>query len=208
MAASYRAHGGGRPRSRAAHCRGEPGAAAIELAFAPERVQPLVLITLFVAASPRLLAVLYGVRLARWRAERSPDAGAVALRRRDARGRAIRHGYAAARRSRRAFRPRPCPAGRDSAWSGTRGADLTHLVADARGGGDDLLAPDAESVARAIPGAEFLRVPGAGHAVALEDHEAVNDAILAHLSRSRADVGSAGRDARSEAGRLPTAKDS
>ena len=54
-------------------------------------------------------------------------------------------------------------------------------------GADDLLAPDAEAVARAIPGAELLRVPGAGHAVALEDHEAVNDAILAHLSRSRAD---------------------
>jgi pyruvate dehydrogenase E2 component (dihydrolipoamide acetyltransferase) len=192
-------------------------AAAIELALAaPERVRSLVLITPFVAASPRLLAVLDG-----WIAtsrEASPTAlalmlvpwlfGDATLAGEQIRTRTVRGLAEIAARVPAATLARQAAGLR--AWSGTRGADLgrislpTLVVA----GADDLLAPDAESVARAIPGAEFLRVPGAGHAVALEDHEAVNDAILAHLSRSRADVGSAGRDARSAAGRLPTAKDS
>jgi hypothetical protein len=75
-------------------------------------------------------------------------------------------------------------------------------------GADDLLAPDAAAVARAIPGAELLRVPGAGHAVALENHEAVNDAILAHLSRAGSGGHDRGRGARSTAGRPPISKDS
>ena len=51
-------------------------------------------------------------------------------------------------------------------------------------GGADLLAPDAERVARAIPKATLVAAPGAGHAVALETPDTVNDAILAHLHRS------------------------
>jgi pimeloyl-ACP methyl ester carboxylesterase len=47
--------------------------------------------------------------------------------------------------------------------------------------GDDLLAPDGESLAREIPGARHLGIPNAGHAVAIEAAEAVNAALLDHL---------------------------
>lgn len=192
-------------------------AVALELALAhPERVRSLVLVTPFVAASPRLIAVLDAwCRLA---AEASPETLASALvpwffgtatladervRGRNARGLAeIVARVPAATLLRQA-------AGL-LAWSGTRGADLgaislpTLVVA----GTDDLLAPDAAAVARAIPGAAFLLVPGAGHAVALESHEAVNDAILAHLARSQAGGNSRGRSANPAAGRPPISKDS
>ena len=68
-------------------------------------------------------------------------------------------------------------------WSGSRRADLPHvsvptlvLVA-----GGDLLTPDGEAVADAIPGARCRTIPGAGHAVTLEAPAAVTDAIRAQL---------------------------
>ncbi len=175
------------------------------------------LVTPFVAASPRLIAVLDA-----WCRHRG---GGVA---RDARQRARCPGSSAPRRSRtQRLRTRNVrglaeivarvPAAtllRQAAgllaWSGTRGADLgaislpTLVVA----GADDLLAPDAAAVARAIPRAEFLLVPGAGHAVALESHEAVNDAILAHLARPEGADQDRGRSANSAAGRPSISKDS
>jgi pimeloyl-ACP methyl ester carboxylesterase len=51
-------------------------------------------------------------------------------------------------------------------------------------GAEDLLAPDARDVADAIPDAAFLAVGGAGHAVALEDPDTVNEALLRHLARA------------------------
>jgi pimeloyl-ACP methyl ester carboxylesterase len=68
-------------------------------------------------------------------------------------------------------------------WSGTRVGDLAQvsvptLVVVA---GEDLLTPNAESIANAIPGAQLLVVPGAGHAVALESPDPVNEAIAKHL---------------------------
>ena len=192
-------------------------AVALELALAhPERVRSLVLMTPFVAASPRLIAVLEAwCRLA---AEASPETLASALvpwffgaatladerlRARNARGLAEIVARVPATTLLR-------QAAGLLAWSGTRGADLgaislpTLVVA----GADDLLAPDAAAVARAIPGAAFLLVPGAGHAVALESHEAVNDAILAHLARSQAGGNSRGRSVNSAARRPPISKDS
>ncbi len=73
---------------------------------------------------------------------------------------------------------------RDAALSGSRRADLPHvsvptLVLVAAGG--DLLTPDGEAVADAIPGARCRTIPGAGHAVTLEAPAAVTDAIRAQL---------------------------
>ncbi|MCP4038810.1 MAG: hypothetical protein GY733_17850, partial [bacterium] len=48
--------------------------------------------------------------------------------------------------------------------------------------GEDLLTPDAGGIAEAIPGAKLVTLEGAGHAVALETADAVNDAILSHLA--------------------------
>ncbi len=182
----------GRCFEGAAHVIGASlgAAAAIEFALAaPERVRSLVLITPFVTASPRLLAVLDAwVALAR---EASPAALASALLpwlfgestfgderacRRTARGLA----EIAARVS-------PATLARQAAglraWSGTRSADLARITAPALvvAGGADLLVPDAEAVARSIPQARFVVAEGAGHAVALEAPGVVNEAIRARL---------------------------
>jgi len=55
--------------------------------------------------------------------------------------------------------------------------------------------PDrGEELAAEIPGADLVRVPGAGHAVILEQPGLVNDAIRALLDRAGAGAG-AGADA-------------
>ena len=74
------------------------------------------------------------------------------------------------------------------AWSGSRSDALREiraptLVIAAAG---DLLTPDAAALAEAIPDARCVVVPDAGHAVALEAPQAVNDALLAHLDAARA----------------------
>lgn len=167
-------------------------AAAIELALAsPERVRSLVLITPFSTATPRLLAVLDAwIATAR---EARPATLAAALlpwlfgdatladpraRERIARGLAeiaARAPVATLERQAAGLRR----------WSGTRERDLARIeaptlivAADA-----DLLVPDAERIARAIPGATLVVAPDAGHAVALEAPELVSEAILAHLRR-------------------------
>ena len=48
---------------------------------------------------------------------------------------------------------------------------------------EDLLVPDSDFIASEIAGATLLVVEGAGHAVALEYPDAVNEAIMAHLGR-------------------------
>jgi len=169
-------------------------AAAIELALAhPERVRSLVLITPFVTASPRLVAVLEAwIALAR---EATPLAlatallpwlfGAGTLADERARARTVRGLAEIAVRVPAATLA--CQAAGLRAWSGTRANDLARIAAPTLviAGGDDLLTPDAASVARAIPGAQLLVVPGAGHAVALEAPDAVNAAIEAHLRIGR-----------------------
>ncbi|UCE87438.1 MAG: alpha/beta fold hydrolase, partial [Deltaproteobacteria bacterium] len=169
-------------------------AVAIELALAhPARVRSLVLITPFAVAGPRLLAVIDA-----WcglAAEARPETLARTLlpwlfseafladaraRERTARGLA----QIAARV--------PAPTLERSAaglraWSGTRGdalgrIEVPTLVVAAAG---DLLTPGAEAIAAAIPGAQTLVVPDAGHAVALEAPDAVNAAIASHLARAK-----------------------
>ncbi len=70
------------------------------------------------------------------------------------------------------------------AWSGTREADLARIEAPTLVvvAGDDLLTPDGSTVAAAIPKASSTMIEGAGHAVAIEAADAVNEALLRHLS--------------------------
>ena len=71
-----------------------------------------------------------------------------------------------------------------SDWSGSREADLGRIETPTLviSAGADLLTPDAESVASAIPGAKCIVIGGAGHAVILEEPDRVNEAIMSHLS--------------------------
>jgi pyruvate dehydrogenase E2 component (dihydrolipoamide acetyltransferase) len=165
-------------------------AVAIELALAqPARLRSLTLITPFVAASPRLRAALDAWQ--RLATEASPATLAHALAPllfsdallADAtrRERTLRGLAASAARV-------PAPtlermAAGLAAWSGTREKDLAQILAPTLvlAGGADLLTPDAEVVARAIPGARCVVVPGAGHALASDAPDAVAEALLALL---------------------------
>jgi len=165
-------------------------AVALELALRePERVRSLCLVTPFVEASPRLLAVADA--WARLAAEAKPETLAAALLpwlfsphflADEAQADRTRRGLAQT-----LARVRPATLSRMAAgiraWSGSRNGELSRLRAKTLvvGAGGDLLTPDAAAIADAIPGATALLVPDAGHAVALEAPEAVNRALLAHL---------------------------
>jgi pimeloyl-ACP methyl ester carboxylesterase len=169
-------------------------AAALELALRdPGRVRSLTLITPFVEAGPRLLAVLEGwCALAR---EASPAALGRALlpwlfspaflsdaprRERTARGLAEMLARVPARTLER-------QAAGVRAWSGSRAGALARIAAPTLVlvAGGDLLTPDGEAVARAIPGARAVVVPAAGHALALEAPDAVTRELLAHVAAAR-----------------------
>jgi len=166
-------------------------AVALELALAqPERVRSLVLVTPFLVATPRLLAVLDAwCRLA---GEASPTvlAGALApwllgsatLADAAVRGRIERGLAEIARRVPAETLVRQAAGLR--AWSGSRRSDLARVSAPTLvvAGGEDLLTAEGGAIADAIPGASCCRVPGAGHAVAIEAADAVNEAIVAHLA--------------------------
>ncbi len=171
-------------------------AAALELALAqPERVRSLTLITPFIDASPRLLAV--GDAWCRLAAEASPETLAAALlpwffseaflsdegrRRRSLRGLAQTVVRTPARTLERMF------AGLQR-WSGSRSHDLGRISAPTLVvmAGADLLTPGVGAIAAAIPGAKLHVVPEAGHAVALEAPESVNRALVAHLGPGSVD---------------------
>lgn len=166
-------------------------AAAIELALTqPGRVKTLTLITPFVEATPRLLSV--GAAWQRLADEASSETLAMALlpwlfsseflsdagaRNRTLRGLAQMGARVPAKTLGR------MTAGLES-WSGSRSSDLSGLSVPTLvvAAGQDLLTPDAAEVAQLIPGAQLLRVETSGHAVALEEPEAVNQAILKHLA--------------------------
>lgn len=165
-------------------------AVAIELALAqPDTVRSLVLITPFVSASARLLAVIDA-----WiRVADTGDADALAAMLVPwLYGSAFLADSAACQRAQKALAgaaPRtPAATLRRSAaglraWSGTRAGDLGKLSARTLviAAEQDLLTPDAAEIAKHIPGARLVVVPRAGHAVAIEASEAVGQAILAHV---------------------------
>jgi len=166
-------------------------AAALELALAhPGRVRSLTLITPFVEASPRLLAI--GEGWERVAAETSPETLAASLlpwffsagflADGAARGRTLRGLAQTVARVPAATIGRM--AAGLAAWSGTRTDDLAQVAVPTLviAAGEDLLTPGAEAIANAIPGAKLVVIEGAGHAVALEAAEAVNEALAAHIA--------------------------
>ncbi|MEN8160675.1 MAG: alpha/beta fold hydrolase [Myxococcota bacterium] len=167
-------------------------ATALELALArPELVASLTLITPFVTASPRLLAVVDAWQ--RLAGEASPATLARflapwlfgdALLADSARRERTLRGLAAAlpRVSLAALEGGATALGR---WSGTRSDALSGIATRTLvlAGEADLLTPDAEAVARAIPGAAYVAVPGVGHALAIDAPDAVREAVLAHLGK-------------------------
>jgi pyruvate dehydrogenase E2 component (dihydrolipoamide acetyltransferase) len=169
-------------------------AAALELALEhPERVRSLTLMTPFVRAESRLLAVIESwCQLA---AEASPEALARALvpwmfspallADDGARERTVRGFAETATRVPAASLARWAAGLR--AWSGTREGDLARIAVPTLviAAGRDLLIPGAAALAEAIPRAKCTVVPEAGHAVGLEAPEAVNQALLAHLDAAR-----------------------
>ena len=54
-------------------------------------------------------------------------------------------------------------------------------------GEHDAISPPAEmkTIAAAIPGAEFVEIPDAGHMTTMENPEAVNEALASSSKRSR-----------------------
>jgi pyruvate dehydrogenase E2 component (dihydrolipoamide acetyltransferase) len=178
---------------RGAHVIGASlgAAVAIELTLAhPERVHSLTLLTPFVRAGARLLAVIDS-----WCAMAEvtgPDVLARALlpwffsprlladanaRERTARGlEAMLGRVPAATLKRQAAGLR--------AWSGTRESSLGQVVASTLvvAAGADLLVPDAHRLAEQIPRAQLVVPEHAGHAVAIEAAVAVNEAVRAHVA--------------------------
>lgn len=165
-------------------------AAALELAITqPERVKTLTLITPFVDATPRLLAV--GTAWRSLAAEASSETLARALlpwlfsssflADRAACDRTVR-GLAQTVARVPAKTLERMTIGMES-WSGSRTADLSGLSVPTLvvAAGEDLLTPQAAKIAQVIPNAKLLLVETSGHAVALEAPGPVNEAIMAHL---------------------------
>ena len=155
----------------------------------PERVKTLTLITPFVEATPRLLAV--GAAWRRLAEETTSETLALALlpwlfspgflADAGARSRIVR-GLAQMVARVPASTLERMTAGLE-AWSGSRKTELSALAMPTLvvAAGEDLLTPGAEALAQSIPQSTLIRVEGSGHAVALEEPDAVNQAILAHL---------------------------
>jgi pyruvate dehydrogenase E2 component (dihydrolipoamide acetyltransferase) len=177
---------------RPAHVVGASLGAAVALELAllhPERVASLALLTPFVVATPRLIAAVTAwCRIAREATPATLARSLAPLLFSDAlladdaaRERTLRGLAAAAARVPAATLERA--AAGLAAWSGTREKDLARIAAPTLvlAAGADLLVPDAEAVARALPGARYRVFPGAGHALAIEAAEAVAKALLGHL---------------------------
>jgi pimeloyl-ACP methyl ester carboxylesterase len=175
-----------------AHLIGASMGAAVALEMAlthPENVRSLVLITPFIEASSRLVAVLDA--WCRVAAQASPEAVASMLlpwmfsARKLAdeafRGRAFRGMTQSASRIPATTLERSAAGLR--AWSGTRGGDLAEIrvpcLVIAAGG--DLLCQESDRIANAIPRAELVVVPGAGHGLGIEAADVVGEAVLRHL---------------------------
>jgi 3-oxoadipate enol-lactonase len=166
-------------------------ALAIELALRhSDKVRSLTLLTPFVTARPRLLAVADA--WCRISTEASPDTvahflapwlfGEQLLSDDDARERTLRGLIQSVRRV-------PAPtlmraAAGMSRWSGSREADLGSVAAPTLvlAAGEDLLTPDAQVIADALPNASCHTVAGCGHALAVEGADQVIGLLLEHLA--------------------------
>jgi pyruvate dehydrogenase E2 component (dihydrolipoamide acetyltransferase) len=166
-------------------------ATALELALTqPGRVGSLTLITPFVSATPRLLAVRdawCGVAeeasaavLARFLASLLFSDTLLGDERR--RERTMRGLAAALPRVPAATLVHTAAA--LAGWSGSRAGDLASVEARTLvlAAGSDLLTPDAEAIAAEIPRATCVVVPGAGHALAIDAPDAVSEALAKHLA--------------------------
>ena len=175
-----------------AHVVGASLGAAVAIEFAlrhPTLVRSLTLLTPFVEARARLLAVLDLWAAAA--ATGAPDLVASAtlpwlfaestLADPRARDRVHRGLADIAGRVDPASLPRWARG--IAAWSGSRAGDLDSIAVPTLvvAGAQDLLTPGAESLAAEIPAAKCVVVSGAGHAVALEAADAVNEALVQHL---------------------------
>jgi pimeloyl-ACP methyl ester carboxylesterase len=167
-------------------------AVALELALThPGRVRSLALLTPFVEAGPRLLAVLEA-----WCAIAEASAAATlahallpwlfseaTLADAAARARTLRGLEAALARVPAATLRRQ--AAGIAAWSGRRVAALGRLRVPTLvlAGAADLLTAEAPAVGEAIAGARTHVVSGAGHALAVEAGAAVGEILLEHVGR-------------------------
>ncbi len=165
-------------------------AAALEMALNhPDRVRTLTLITPFTIVSPRLRALADAwPRLA---AQADPETLAATLMPwffsasflADDTARArTRRGLAKTVARVPAITLDRMVAGMLN-WSNSRSEDLSRIAVPTLviSASEDLLVPDCEAITGAVPGATLLAVKGAGHAVALESPDLVNQAITAHL---------------------------
>lgn len=165
-------------------------ATAIELALRhPQRVRTLTLITPFISAGARLLAVLDawcriaaqadGETVARallpWLFGERTLADATACER-------LVRGLTAAAAAVPAATLARAAAGLRR-WSGTREADLTRLAVPTLviAAAADLLTPGGEALAARIPGARAAVLPDAGHAVMIEAADGVTALIRQHV---------------------------
>jgi len=165
-------------------------AVAIELALTrPDRVRSLTLITPFDEATGRLRAVAAGWQ--RVAAEASPEGLAASLLpwlfsagtlADEAARERLQRGLAQTVKRAPAATLARMAAGLEG-WSGSRAQDLASLSMSTLviAAAEDLLTPGADALAARIPGAKLVVVPHAGHAVAIEAAEAVNEAIAVHL---------------------------
>jgi pimeloyl-ACP methyl ester carboxylesterase len=165
-------------------------AVALELALShPEKVRSLVLVTPFLEATPRLLAVIDA-----WIRAADTDTDVLAAMllpwmfsdaflADEAQRRLVRRGLAdVAARIPTATLERTATGLR--AWSGTRSSVVEELRTPTLvvAGGADLLAPSAAEVARRIPAAKCEVIAGSGHAVSIEGSDALNTALANHLA--------------------------
>jgi pyruvate dehydrogenase E2 component (dihydrolipoamide acetyltransferase) len=165
-------------------------AVAIELALlVPEKVRSLTLVTPFVDANARLLAVC--ASWARLAADVPPASLAATLMPwlfspevldDDRRRQRIQQGLAVTLARVPAVTLQRTVAS-IRRWTGTRRGDLGRIAVPTLVvfAGGDLLTPDAPSIAAAIPRARGVEIPGAGHAVTIETPTVVTDAITSHL---------------------------
>lgn len=169
-------------------------AVAIELAIAhPDRVRSLCLITPFLEVRPRLAA--FADAWQRLAAEASPTTlaaflapwlfGERLLADEKARTRTLR-GLSQSVKRVSALTLERAAAGL-VAWSGARAEEVgaievPSLVLVA---GDDLLTPDGVGVAAALQNAKCEVIEGSGHALAIDDAEAVNRLLRSHLASAR-----------------------